>query len=67
MFSFFGKKKEPEPVCYFIEGYLGCSYFQQATKLASKLPSTAKVEVHSFNRKEWPSRRTELQKVVLKC
>ncbi|KAF9158760.1 hypothetical protein DFQ26_007279 [Actinomortierella ambigua] len=69
---FFSEKPEvavPKDVCYHIEGFLACQYFQNAMELADKLNTTStksniQVEVTAHSRAEWRERLESLNKEV---
>ncbi|KAF9209483.1 hypothetical protein BGZ49_004074 [Haplosporangium sp. Z 27] len=62
-------KPVPKDICYYIEGFLACHYFQEAMNLAERLDTTSsqsniQVEVVAHTRKEWQERLLELAKEV---
>ncbi|OAQ28118.1 hypothetical protein K457DRAFT_139002 [Linnemannia elongata AG-77] len=59
----------PKEICYYIEGFLACSYFQQAMNVADRLDTTSsksniQVEVTAHSRKEWKDRVLRLAKEI---
>ncbi|KAG0015457.1 hypothetical protein BGZ81_011661 [Podila clonocystis] len=73
LLSYFFAEKPETPVkkeiCYFIEGFLACPYFQDAMSLADRLDTTSnqskiQVEVTAHSRPEWRERIGELNKEI---
>ncbi|KAG9321598.1 hypothetical protein KVV02_001742 [Mortierella alpina] len=59
----------PKEICYYIEGFLACYYFQEAMNLAERLDTTSsksniQVEVTAHSRKEWQDRLQQLSKEI---
>ncbi|KAI7906801.1 uncharacterized protein BX663DRAFT_497613 [Cokeromyces recurvatus] len=51
--------------CYYIEGFLNCSYFANAIRIGDKLTEkypNVKVDVSAYIKQQWNERSIELQK-----
>ncbi|KAI8605492.1 hypothetical protein EDD21DRAFT_363392 [Dissophora ornata] len=73
LFSYFFPEQPasvvPKEICYYIEGFLACHYFQEAMSLADRLDTTSsqsnvQVEITAHTRKEWQDRIQELNKGI---
>ncbi|KAI1316623.1 hypothetical protein EDD11_009658 [Mortierella claussenii] len=69
LFSYFFADKPtqavPKDICYYIEGFLACHYFQEAMTLAERLDTTSsqsniQVEITAHTRKDWQDRIRQL-------